>query len=191
MMFVGTAGSMLTREQNPPLQSPEDRQIEAFDGRWWVAHTKPRQEKALARDVWHSGGQYFLPMHEVTRTSRGRKWKTWLPLFTGYAFLCCDEAGRVDALQTDRIANLIEVPDQQQLVDELASLRRLLDQPGEIDPYPKLCQGKLCRIRKGPLVGLEGIIERRRGRTRFVVNVTVLGQAAAVEIDADALEVVD
>ncbi len=37
-------------------------------------------------------------------------------------------------------------------------------------------------------MGLEGQIERRKDHARFIVNVTILGQGASVEIDADWLE---
>ena len=57
-----------------------------------------------------------------------------------------------------------------------------------VDQFPGLRRGRRCRVRSGPLADMEGRIERRAGRTRFVVNVDILGQAAAVEIDADMLE---
>ena len=31
------------------------------DRTWWVLHTKPRTEKALARDLRHAGVPHFLP----------------------------------------------------------------------------------------------------------------------------------
>lgn len=162
-----------------------------FQGLWWVAHTKPRQEKALAWDIFHSGGNYFLPMYEVSKRSRKRRWTSILPLFTGYVFLCGDEKHRLRALETNRIAKLIPVPDQAGLVKELTRIRQLLAGGVSIDLYPGLTRGSACRIRTGSLVGLEGQVERRKGRARFIVNVTILGQGAAVEIDADWLEPIE
>ncbi|MBN1556402.1 MAG: antitermination protein NusG [Phycisphaerae bacterium] len=162
-----------------------------FVGRWWVAHTKPRQEKALAWDIFRSGGRYFLPMYEKIKRSRSRRWTSVLPLFTGYVFLCCDESERLRALETQRIAKLIPVPDQAGLVVELSRIRQLLAGGLSIDPYPGLTKGSACRIRTGPLAGLEGHVERRKNQARFVVNVTILGQGAAVEIDADWLEPIE
>jgi transcription antitermination factor NusG len=175
-------------KQNPPPQSPEGSALIEFPGRWWVAHTKPRQEKALAWDLFRLGGSYFLPMYEVIKRSRTRRWTSVLPLFTGYLFLCCDETARLRALETHRIANLIPVPDQAGLVTELTRIGQLIAGGMSIDPYPGLTEGSACRIRTGPLVGLEGQVERRKGQARFIVNVTILGQGAAVEIDADWLE---
>ena len=173
---------------NPPSQVPADLAIEEFKGCWWVAHTKPRQEKALAWDVLLAGGQYFLPMRQATRRSRGRSWKTALPLFTGYIFLCGSERDRLAALRTNRIANLINVVDQSRLVEECSAIQRLLALGLAVGAHPGLSRGKKCRIRKGPLADLEGRVERHKGRDRFIVSVAILGQGAMVEINADLLE---
>ena len=179
---------MLTSVQNPPVQAPAEVPLDALEGRWWVAHVKPRQEKALAWDVARWGGAYFLPLYEKKHRRRGRSWKAVLPLFPGYVFLCGDEAQRSRALETRRIANVIPVLDQEGLVRELSGIQRMLAAGLAVDPFPGLQRGRRCRVRSGALADLEGCIERRAGRTRFVVNVDILGQAAAVEIDADLLE---
>ncbi len=51
--------------KNPPAQFPEETDLATFQGLWWVAHTKPRQEKALAWDILRAEGSYYLPMYEV------------------------------------------------------------------------------------------------------------------------------
>jgi len=168
--------------------SPDDIQLTRPDGIWWVAHTKPRQEKALAMDLFRSGRAYFAPMYETVRRSKGRSWKSILLLFPGYVFLCGTETDRLFALQTNRIANVIEVSDQAKLVGELSQIHQLLESGLTVSSHDSLQKGVICRILSGPLGGLEGRIERHKGKARFVVNVSILGQAAMVEIDAAQLE---
>ena len=180
---------MLSLKDNPPAQFPEDP-LDQFQGLWWVAHTKPRQEKALAWDVFRRQIPFFLPMCEVSRQSKSRAWKTKLVLFPGYVFVCGDAEQRLKTLKTGRIANLIEVVDQDRLKKELAGVKRLIETQLAINPYPALKEGTRCRVRSGPLVGLEGRVERRKKPARFVVEISILGQGAAVEIDADLLEVI-
>ncbi len=91
-------------------------------------------------------------------------------------------------MQTNRIANIIQVPDQAKLIAELSQIHKLLESGLAVSSRDSLQKGAICRIRTGPLGGLEGRIERQKGRARFVVNVSILGQAAMVEIDADMLE---
>ncbi len=181
-----------TRNTEPKSLWPEGSQIERLIGRWWIAHTKPRQEKALARDIANSSGSYFLPMFEATRRSKGRSWKAVLPLFAGYVFICCDgEDQRLAALKTNRVVRLIEVADQELLVGELTGINRILEVGAAIDPYAALISGLPCRITAGPLEGVEGILCRPSRKNRFVVQVSILGQGASVEIDADLLEPID
>ncbi len=181
---------MLRGEENPPALFPH-ADIKLMRGTWWVAHTKPRQEKALARDLARSDAGYFLPMCDVKRTSRGRSWPTRLPLFPGYVFLCGSDADRLASLKTGRVIATIPVPDQQGLLAELAAVQRLIESGLGVDPYPALKRGVRCRVRSGPLHGLEGKVAQRRDRSRFVIEVSILGQGAAVTIDGALLEPVD
>ena len=114
-----------------------------------------------------------------------------LLLFPGYVFLCGGEADRLAALRTNRVAKLIDVSDQARLLRELLAVKRLVDLDMAISPHEALKKGVRCRIASGPLAGLEGQVDRRRPRARFVVLVHILGRGAAVEVDGDLLEVID
>jgi len=182
---------MLADTDNPQALFPPDAELANLPGVWRVAHVKARQEKALARDLARSSVAYFLPMYEVRRESRGRSWRATLPLFPGYVFFCGDEDDRLGALKTSRVAKIIDVSDQQRLIGELTAIRRLTESGMSVDPYPSLTTGRRCRVRSGPLRGVEGAVARRKGATRFVVEVSILGQGAAVEIDGNLLEPAD
>lgn len=179
---------MLKQSETPPTRSPSTVPLDQFVGRWWVAHVKPRQEKALASDLLHSGRSYFLPMYDKTLRSRGRQWKSQIVLFPGYLFLCGQEEDRLTALQGGRVVRTIEVPDQQQLVSELAGLCRMLGSDLLLGPAAKLKKGQRCRITSGPLTDLEGVVEQSRDHCRFVLMVSILGQGAAVEVDGNCVE---
>ena len=179
---------MLKSSDNPPSLHPEGAQLDLIEGIWWVAHTKPRQEKALATDFLRSSIPYFLPMYEARRRSRGRSWKTVLLLFPGYVFFCADEPGRITALETGRIANMIPVQNQSALVTELSALTRVMEAGLGVDPYPALKNESSCRVRSGPLQGMEGQVLRRKGKAKFIVTITILDQGASVEIDGNELE---
>ena len=181
---------MLKPTDNPPMHWPEGAGLENAIGRWWVAHCKPRQEKALAWDILRSGASYFLPMYDKTLASRGRRWTSRVVLFAGYLFFCGGEAERMTVVRSDRIVRLIDVADQSRFVRELAGIERMLAAKLPIGAVSRLVRGTVCRVTAGPLAGLEGVVERRKGRTRLVIMVDMLGQGAAVEMDADLLEAV-
>ncbi|MCG3178530.1 MAG: Transcription antitermination protein RfaH [Phycisphaerae bacterium] len=179
---------MLNSKDNPPLARPEESPIDSFTGRWWVGHCKPRQEKALAWELARSGRCYFLPMYDKWLRSKGRRWRSRVVLFPGYLFLCGDEEARLAALATGRLVRTIEVADQARLAGELEGIRRMLHADQPVGPVTRFRPGTACRIIAGPLAGLEGFVDRLKGRDRFVLLVSMLGQGAAVEIDADQLE---
>ena len=77
---------MLKVDENPPITWPQEQSISDFTGVWWVAHTKSRNEKALAHDLIRKDINYFLPMSWKVHRRRGRKILSLLPLFGGYLF---------------------------------------------------------------------------------------------------------
>jgi transcription antitermination factor NusG len=80
---------------------------------WWCLHAKPRQEKAIAREVHNAEVAYCLPQAKKDgRTPQGRRIESIVPLFPGYMFLRGKEQDRPLALRGDRIVAILEVPDQ-------------------------------------------------------------------------------
>lgn len=182
---------MLKVSENPPVVWPEVESIGEFTGQWWVVHTKSRNEKALAHDLIGRKISYFLPMSWKVRRKSRRTTRSLLPLFSGYLFFCGQENDRVEVLRTDRVANLIEVKDQQKLVRELQQIEQALRAGEPVTPHKYLKEGQKCRVVAGPLMGLEGVVAGVRGEMRLVLQVDMLGQAASVEIDVDMIEPVD
>ena len=65
---------------------------------WWCLHTKPRQEKATARELRTEGIAYYLPqVWKESRTPQGRRIRSVVPLFPSYLFLHGDEHDRLIA----------------------------------------------------------------------------------------------
>ena len=182
---------MLKVSENPPIIWPQAESMRDFEGQWWVVHTRSRNEKALAQDLKSKDISYFLPMSwKVSRKSR-RTTRSLLPLFNGYLFFCGKENERVELLKTNRVANLIEVDNQQKLLDELVQVNQALQSGAPLTPHNYIKEGQRCRVIAGPLMGLEGIVVRSNNATRLVLQIDMLGQAASVEIDIDMIEVLD
>lgn len=86
---------------------------------WWVLHTRPRQEKSLARDLHDCGAPFYLPLVRRRTLVRNRVMESSLPLFPGYLFLLADNEERMTALATRRVARSLDVPDQARLWRDL------------------------------------------------------------------------
>lgn len=182
---------MLKESENPPLIWPEARSISDFTGLWWVAHTKSRNEKALAQDLVAKNISYFLPMTWKVQRRSHRTLRSLLPLFSGYLFFCGQEAERLELLRTNRVANVIEVKNQEKLLDELVQFERALRAGAPLTPYKYIRAGQRCRVIAGPLLGLEGIVIQIKNIARLLLQIDILGQAASVEIDIDMIEPID
>jgi len=157
---------------------------EVTSGRdWWVLHTKPRQEKALARELLSAAIPFYLPLLNRKTMLRGRVLDSYVPLFTSYLFLLAEGDERIAALSTRRVVQSLEVRRQQELWDDLTRVNRLLDSGLPVTPEQRLSPGVTVEITTGSLAGLKGKVVREAGRQRFVVQVDFIQQGASVIIE--------
>ena len=182
---------MLKPSENPPIAWPEVESLRDFTGLWWVAHTKSRNEKALAQDLIRKDISYFLPMSWRVRRIRKRTVRSLLPLFSGYLFFCCEESQRIELWRTNRVASIIEVKDQQRFLEELSQIEQALQAGVPLAPHKYIKAGQRCRIIGGPLADLQGIVVKTKNAIRLVLQIDMLGQAASVEVDIDMIEKLD
>lgn len=162
-------------------------------GVWYVAHTRSRNEKALAGDLSKLRIYNYLPlMPRVTRSPVTRRVsRSLVPVFPGYVFFFAGQEQRYLALRTNRIARVLEVPDQAQLIAELRQVDVLVASGRALEVANTLKAGEWGRIVAGPLQGLEGVVERVSGQCRLHMNVTILGQSVNVEVDSGNVERID
>jgi transcription antitermination factor NusG len=106
-------------------------------------------------------------------------------------FFCGHDNERIELLKTNRVANLLEVTDQDALLGELLRVEQAVRSGAPLTPHKYLKAGQWCRVIAGPLLGLEGFVVQHRSGTRLVLQVDMLGQAASVEVDVDLIEPID
>jgi len=162
-------------------------------GQWFVAQTRSRNEKVLADQLTRLDVFNYLPLtRRVTRSSSTRRIsRSVVPVFSGYLFFKGTEDQRYLALRTNRIANVLDVPNQEQLISELLRVQHLLTNTSDFTVADRLSVGDWGRIIAGPLVGLEGVVTSVSHRLRLNMNLTILGQSVAVEVDSDNVERID
>ena len=150
---------------------------------WWVVCTRPRQEKALARDLTQREISYYLPLVARTRLIRGRRVVSHVPLFGGYVFVHGDDSERIRSLKTQRVAYTLEVDDQYQFASELRSVHQMIESGADLTVEQRLRPGHRVRVKTGPLEGLEGQIICRRGESRLLVAIHLLHQGVSLSIE--------
>ena len=157
---------------------------------WSVAHTKPRCEKKLVGFCEREGLNSTLPVYKALHRYRGKKVAFLKPLFPGYVFLKIAETQRKTVMQSDYIANLLTVADQELFARQLEEILMAIESDMEVRLAPTIGEGMRVQIKSGPLRGLEGWVEHRRGPSVVLLRLDFIGQAAAVNVEAFELELI-
>jgi transcription antitermination factor NusG len=158
------------------------------DHPWWVARTRTRQEKALARSLRGKAIPYFLPLVARPQKNRDRMRTSIVPLFSGYLFFQAGPHERQEALQSGHLAQAIPVKDQNMLHGQLQAISRVCALEMNLELVDFAQPGKTVRIIAGPFTGLKGVVRTIRNTRRLVLNVDAIGQAVAVEIGLDQIQ---
>ncbi len=154
---------------------------------WVVAHARPRCEKKITEYCATRNVYSFLPLLKRKRRYGARIRINEVPLFPGYVFVLADASELTRLRGNQRVANLLKVPNQEQLVAQLNQVQQALLLQGVVELYPYLVEGARVMVRQGPMKGVEGVVLKRKSRCRVIINVDFIQQSVAVEIDADWL----
>lgn len=170
-----------------PACYPEDlfaQQEAALENnqRLWVLHSKPRQEKALARELYTRKNSFFLPLRTQRSRSRGRTITSQIPLFSSYVFLLADDEERLQALKTNRVVHTLAVEDQRRLWFDLYQLKSLLYSQVAVSVEDSPPVGSIVEICSGPLAGLKGKLVGSDRAQRFLVEVDLIQKCAVVTL---------
>ena len=155
---------------------------------WFVAHTRPRREKKLKQYCVENNIPATLPCYKTVHKYRGKVVSFEKPLFPGYVFLELQPEQKQKIYQSDFLANLLVVHDQEQFVHQLGDILMALETGLEVRLAPEITAGTRVKIRSGPLRGLEGWVEDRSGTISVLLRLDFIGQAAAVKVSADDIE---
>jgi transcriptional antiterminator RfaH len=141
---------------------------------WFVIRSKPRKEDYAAQTLARRGVTAFCP-RILEPVGWARDWAT-VPLFPGYLFveIALQESYHV-VVWTPGVKGFvafgeIPVPVRSEIVE---FLQHEAGDDGVIRPLQNLRRGDRVRIRRGPLSGLVGIIDKpcpERGRIRVLMD---------------------
>jgi transcription antitermination factor NusG len=164
--------------------------VQQFPANWYAAYTNSHHEKRVAAQFGERQIESFLPLYATRHRWRNRcDVNHELPLFPNYVFVHIAPRERVRVLEVPGVLSLVgfggtlaRLPDS-----EIEALRAAVGQR-RIEPHPYLVIGVRVRIMAGPMMGLEGVLIRKKNNFRVVVALDAIMQCVAVEVDADDLE---
>ncbi len=154
---------------------------------WKPIRTKPRSEKKLLEWCDRNEIVMYLPLLKSVKRYERSTATHYKPMFPGYTFACIDDDDYSVMVLCHKVLFQIDLTDSDEeiLIGELNAIQILESQSEEkeIEVKPELKEGASVTVISGPMIGLTGIVERRKGKNIVHINVEMLGQSVATEID--------
>jgi transcription antitermination factor NusG len=157
---------------------------------WYAVYTSANHEKKAAAEISRRGVESFLPVYRTFRRWSDRRVELELPLFQSYVFVHLSLSDRLKVLQVPGVVRLVgfgglpaPLPD-----DQMQALRAGLNGQLRAEPHPFLTAGRRVRLRDGPLMGMQGILLRRKGKFRVVISIGLIQRALSVDVDVADVE---
>ena len=157
---------------------------------WWAVYTRHQHEKVIADLLATKGFEVFLPLYESTRRWKDRKMVLSLPLFPSYLFLRGGLDRKLQVVTTPGIHMILHRGEQVAIIPdrEMEAIQRATRGPSNVEPHPFLKCGTRVRVIRGALVGVEGILIRKKNLFRLILSVDMLAQSVSVEVHASDVE---
>lgn len=164
--------------------------LDRQDHKWHVIYTRHQHERVVAAHLTGRGFEVFHPTYRAMHRWKDRNKEVELPLFPSYLFFANGLDRRAEILSVPGVHMILNTGGVAAVIpsDELDAIRRATIRPNIVEPHAFLTEGDLVRVKSGPLSGVEGLLHRKKDSFRLILSIHILGRAAAVEIDVNAVE---
>jgi transcription antitermination factor NusG len=152
---------------------------------WFAIRVRSNFERVTVLHLRERGYEEFAPSHQTDRLWSDRRKRVDEFLFPGYVFCRFDVAQRLPVLTVPGVVGLVgfgKVPSPIPDV-EIESIRSMVDSGFLVTPWPFMRRGQPVIIERGPLAGVEGILEQVKGKFRLVVSICLLQRSVSTEVD--------
>jgi transcription antitermination factor NusG len=157
---------------------------------WYALHIRSRHEKRVAERLVSQSLETFLPLHRGRHTwKNGVHADVDLPLFPCYLFARASIHDRIRLLQQPGVLGFAASSAKPTAIsDEEISVLRTATESLKAEPHPYLSNGDSVRIVAGPLVGMTGILTRRKLEYRVVLSIEAIMRSIVVEVSEFDIE---
>ena len=161
--------------------------------RWYVIHTKPRQEQRALLNLQQQSYECYLPLLASEKLRQGALRVVQEPLFARYLFI---RLGTQQSAQswspirsTQGVSRLVTFGTEPAKVnpDLVEMLRTQNEDPGK-EPARLFQSGEQVHIKDGPFAGLQVIYQMLDGERRAMVLIEMLGKFSKLLLDPASLQ---
>ncbi len=157
---------------------------------WHALYTRHQHEKSVAQALTNKGQDVFLPLVRVVHRWQDRSKQVYLPLFPCYVFIRGGFDRPIQILSTPGLISVVTCAGRPAIIHpgQIDAVGQLIANTLQVESHPFLQCGDRVRVIAGPLLGIEGLLVRKKNSFRLVVSVEILARSAAVEIDVSCIE---
>jgi transcription antitermination factor NusG len=152
---------------------------------WFAVRVRSNYERVTTVHLRERGYEEFAPSYQAERIWSDRKKQVEQFLFPGYVFCRFNVEHRLPVLTAPGVVGLVgfgkipsPIPDH-----EIEYVRSMVQSGLLVTPWPFLQLGQTVVIERGPLAGVEGILQQVKGRFRLVVSIRLLQRSVSAEVD--------
>jgi transcription termination/antitermination protein NusG len=152
---------------------------------WYALRVRSNHERVAAMHLREQGYEEFCPAYKSERQWSDRKKTMEQFLFPGYVFCRLNPDDRLPVLMMPGVVNVVgfgnqpaAIPDQ-----EIDDVRKMIRSGLLVTPWPFLSVGQTVVLERGPLAGVEGILQQIKKTFRLVVSVQLLQRSVSTEVD--------
>lgn len=152
---------------------------------WYAVRVRSNYERVTAAHLRERGYEEFSPSYQVQRRWSDRTKTIEQFLFPGYVFARLNPHDRLLAVTAPGVVGLVSfgktpapIPNQ-----EIEHVRTMVRSGLLMKPWPYLKVGQRVLIERGPLAGVEGILQQVKAKFRLAVSISLLHRSVSAEVD--------
>src|SRR5271156_373987 len=150
---------------------------------WFALRVRSNFERKTALHLRSRGFEEFTPSYKSERLWSDRRKDIDHLLFPGYVFCRFNPNDRLPVLSVPGVVGLAgfgkipaPVPDH-----EMDRIRTMVQSGVLMKPWPFLEVGQTVLIERGPLAGIEGILDEVKVQCRLIVSIHLLQRSVSAE----------
>jgi transcription antitermination factor NusG len=146
-------------------------------------------EQRVKLSLIQKGYQCLVPVYRQKRKWCYRSVEVDLPLFPMYVFCCTTPSLVGKAITTQGVTRIVAFGGRPAEIEvhEIEALHRLALSDLVREPWMYLPHGTTIQVETGPLAGIQGKYCSSDNKHRIVINVTILQQSVAVQLDENTV----
>ena len=157
---------------------------------WYAVYTKPHFERKIFQALDRSNFHVFLPLIKEKRVWSDRIKTVKVPLLPNYLFVKIHEHETKSIFDFPGVVRYVSSEGKPSVIKEkdIEYLEKIVNNGFKARNTCILDVGEEVRITRGPLVGCEGRLLKKLGKTRIVLQISAIPRAISVEVQASDIE---